>query len=262
MRCLEIKQYKGYLIDLDGTVYNGTNPIPTAKVFVDQLAEKGIPHLFLTNNATRTPEEVVSYLWDICQIETTADHVYTSGLAAVDYIANNHAESKTYVVGEAALIRQMEAAGLELTNDIPDIDVVLQALDREATYESLTVASRAIRNGAAFIVTNPDTNIPTEVGLVPGSGSLTAFLERSTQQEPLIIGKPYEHIMTGAVERLGFDKTEVAMIGDNYNTDILAGINYGLDTILTLTGFTQREDLEKVHAQPTYIIENMNEWKV
>ena len=216
----------------------------------------------MTNNATRTPEEVVSYLWDICQIETTAEHVYTSGLAAVDYIARNHPESKTYVVGEAALIAQMEEARLELTRDVAQIDLVLQALDREATYESLTIASRAIRNGATFIVTNPDTNIPTEVGLVPGSGSLTAFLERSTQQDPLIIGKPYEHIMDGAVERLGFDKSEVAMIGDNYNTDILAGINYGMDTILTLTGFTQREDLENVHAQPSYIITNMNEWKV
>src|SRR5699024_6650443 len=137
-------------------------PIPTAKLFIERLEGQGIPYLYLTNNATRTPEEVVAYLAEVCQIQATPDQVYTSGLAAVDYIAKNYPNGRVYVVGEAALARQVEEAGLVLVDE--KIQVVLQALDRKTNYEKLTIASTAIRNGAAFVVTNPDTNLPTENG--------------------------------------------------------------------------------------------------
>lgn len=256
----KIKRYKGYLIDLDGTVYNGTAPIPTAGPFIAQLMENNIPHLYLTNNATRTPEEVVSYLKEVCQIETTVDHVYTSGIAAVDYLAKEHPRAHTYVIGEESLRLQAKEAGLILADK--DIQVVLQALDRKVTYEKFTIASRAIQKGAAFIATNPDTNLPTEDGFIPGAGSLTAFLETSSRIKPTIIGKPYAPIMDGALKRMGMTKDEVVMVGDNYTTDILAGINGGVDTILVLTGFTQLDDLAHVQEQPTYIINDLSEWRV
>ncbi|AZP05553.1 TIGR01457 family HAD-type hydrolase [Jeotgalibaca ciconiae] len=241
-------------------MYSGTLPIPTAKVFVEELVAKGIPHLFLTNNATRTPEEVANYLKEICQIDTSPDFVYTSGIAAVEYVSHHHPSARTFIVGEPALIRQAEENELILANK--EIDVVIQSLDRTMTYEKLVIANNAIRNGAEFIATNPDTSIPTENGFIPGAGSLTAFLKTSTQKDPIIIGKPYSHIMDGALEKLRLSKDEVAMVGDNYNTDILAGINYGIDTILTLTGFTRREDLEYIETKPTHIVNNLTEWIV
>ena len=134
-------------------------------------------------------------------------------------------------------------------------------MDRFVTYDKLATASTAIRNGAAFIATNPDVNLPTENGMMPGAGSLTAFLKISTQREPLIIGKPFGYIMDGALERIGLTKEEIVMVGDNYNTDILAGMNYGVDTILALTGVTTAEDLEEVINKPTHILNDLSEWR-
>lgn len=153
----------------------------------------------------------------------------------------------------------MEDIGLKYAKE--DIEVVIQALDRNVTYNDLAIASTAIRKGAAFVVTNPDVNLPTEKGFMPGAGAITAFLKTSTQKEPVIIGKPFGDIMDGALHRIGLEKNEVAMVGDNYKTDILAGIDYGMDTIMTLTGITKRVDLEKFVKKPTFVVEDLSEWR-
>ncbi|MGP6138541.1 TIGR01457 family HAD-type hydrolase [Jeotgalibaca sp. A127] len=254
-----MKQYKGFFIDLDGTVYAGTDPIPTAKTFISELEARGIPYLYVTNNATKTQEDVVEHLKAVSGIDASAENVYTSGLAAVDYAKKTYPGARTFVVGEPALQAQVEEAGLVIVED--DIEVVIQGLDRFASYQKLATASTAIRNGAAFIATNPDVNLPTEKGMMPGAGSLTAFLKTSTQKEPIIIGKPYGYIMDGALERIGLAKEEVAMIGDNYHTDILAGMNFGVDTILALTGVTKPEELSTISNKPTYTLNDLSEWR-
>lgn len=256
---MTIKNYKGYFIDLDGTIYNGTAPIKTAKIFINQLDRLKIPYLYVTNNATKTPLNVVSHLKEVCSIQASQEQVYTSGLAAVDYVARNYPQARTYVIGEDALIKQVTDAGLNYTNQ--DIEVVIQGLDRNVTYNELAQASTAIRNGAAFIVTNPDVNLPTENGFMPGAGAITAFLKTSTQKEPIIIGKPFGYIMDGALKRMGLEKSDVAMVGDNYKTDILAGIDYGMDTIMTLTGITKEKDLEQYIKKPTFIVKDLSEWR-
>ena len=258
-RWMTIKTYKGLFIDLDGTVYAGTNPIPTAKKFISELDARGIPYLYVTNNATKSQEDVVAHLKAVSGIDAAPEHVYTSGMAAVDFAKKNYPGARTFVVGEPALQRQVEAAGLLLVEK--DIEVVIQGMDRFVTYDKLATASTAIRNGAAFIATNPDVNLPTENGMMPGAGSLTAFLKISTQREPLIIGKPFGYIMDGALERIGLTKEEVVMVGDNYNTDILAGMNYGVDTLLALTGVTTVEDLEEITNKPTHILNDLSEWR-
>lgn len=254
-----IKQYKGYLIDLDGTMYAGTQLIPTAKGFIDKLNKRGIPYLYVTNNATKTQLDVVEHLKNIVDIDETPDKVYTSGLAAVDYARKKYPGARTYVVGEPALEKQVEEAGLQLVEE--NIEVVIQGLDRFASYQKLAIASVAIRNGAAFIATNPDVNLPTEKGMMPGAGSLTAFLKSSTQQEPIIIGKPYGYIMDGALDRINLPKEDVVMVGDNYHTDILAGMNFGVDTLLTLTGVTTPIELEEITNKPTHIVNNLSDWR-
>ena len=133
-------------------------------------------------------------------------------------------------------------------------------MDTEVTYEKFVTATLAIQNGATFIGTNPDKNIPTERGLLPGAGSVIAMIEASTQQKAIYIGKPESIIMDKAVEILAMDKKEVLMVGDNYTTDILAGINNNIDTLLVLSGFTQKADVSSLPVPPTFLVDSLDEW--
>ena len=171
------------------------------------------------------------------------------------------------VIGEEAIKNQVEAAGYTLVSEDPE--VVLQSLDRNVTYKDLETATLAIRSGATYIVTNIDSNLPSEKGPIPGSGAITGFLKVATQVEPIIIGKPSSVIMESALDYLNakfpdrhFTKEDIAMVGDNYQTDIQAGIQYGMDTLMVLTGFSTREDLEKVEEQPTHLVEDSSEWTI
>lgn len=253
-----MKQYKAYLIDLDGTTYLGKERIRSAETFIKKLLEKDIPFLFLTNNATANQAEVAKRLKDQCELIVSPDHVYTSALALVAYLDANHKGQSIHVVGEESLRNLIKDAGYTLDQS-KNADVVVQALDRQVTYKELSNAVLAIRNGAEFLVTNTDSNLPSEEGMVPSSGALTAFISYATQKDPIVMGKPNAPILEGALKQLGVAKEDCLMIGDNYNTDILVGINNGVDTAMVLTGFTTREDLEDVDKQPTYVIENMLE---
>ncbi|MGT2757081.1 TIGR01457 family HAD-type hydrolase [Streptococcus ovuberis] len=252
--------YKGYLIDLDGTIYRGKERIPAGEAFVRQLQEREIPHLFVTNNTTRTPETVQALLRDQCELEVDVAQIYTASLATVDYM-NELGKAKTvYVIGEEGLKSAVAEAGYVENTENPAYVVV--GLDWQVTYEKLVTATLAIQKGATFIGTNPDLNIPTERGLLPGAGSLIALLEAATRVEPIIIGKPQAIIMDKALERLGIDKSEALVVGDNYLTDIRAGLDNGIDSLLVLTGFTNREDLAHLTPKPTHIRESLAEWSL
>ena len=259
--------YKAYFIDLDGTMYRGKDRIPTAEAFIKRLQEAQIPFLFVTNNATKTPAQVAENLRVNYGTEVSADEVYTSGVAAVDYLKSHFNVNRVMVIGEEAIKNQVEAAGYTLVSENPE--VVLQSLDRNVTYKDLETATLAIRSGATYIVTNIDSNLPSEKGPIPGSGAITGFLKVATQVEPIIIGKPSSVIMESALDYLNtkfpdrhFTKEDIAMVGDNYQTDIQAGIKYGMDTLMVLTGFSTREDLEKVEEQPTHLVEDLSEWTI
>lgn len=255
-----MRAYKGYLIDLDGTTYRGKERIPEAEQFIRQLIEEDFPFKLVTNNATKTVEEIVHNLNSYYEIPIKPKHVYTSIIALGDYITLNHPESNVYVLGESALKKQVEERGFA-TDETQKIDVVVQGLKRDVTYDELTVAVQAILAGAEYIVTNTDRLIPTESGLNPSSGAITAFIQFATRKEPVIIGKPNKPIMEGALKQLGINKDNVLMIGDNYDTDIMAGMNMEMDTLLVLTGITNREDLKIVSKQPTYIVESLSQWE-
>ena len=264
------KEYKAYFIDLDGTMYMGKKRIPSAEAFIKKLQEKQIPYLFVTNNATKTPQQVADKLYNHYDTFVQPTEVYTSAVASVDYLLEHHAGAKIFLLGSDSLARQLVEAGFTLVKENPD--VVLQSLDIKLDYHKLETATLAIRDGATFIVTNIDSNIPNEKGLCPGSGSTTAFLKCSTGKEPVIIGKPSSIIMEGAIRHLNnqlisngkppLTKEEIVMVGDNYTTDIMAGINVGMDTLMVLTGFSTREDLLTVDKQPTHILEELTEWEL
>lgn len=256
-----MKKYAGYMIDLDGTIYRGKEKIPAAKRFIERLQEHDIPFLFVTNNSTQAPIKVVENLANNFDIHVKEENVYTSALATADYIADlNKDKRSVYVIGEVGLKQAILDKGFRFEETNPDYVVV--GLDYDVTYHKFELATLAIKRGAKFIGTNADTNLPNERGLVPGAGSVIALVECSTQQKATYIGKPETIIMEKALERLGLLKDEVVMVGDNYMTDIKAGINFGIDTMLVYTGVSTRELVRKQEIAPTIELGSLDEWKV
>lgn len=256
------KQYKGYFIDLDGTIYAGKKRMPAAKRFIERLQAAQIPFLFVTNNTTKLPRDVVKNLADNHDIFVTEDNVYTAGLATADYLDQlaGPEERAIYVVGEIGLNQALLSKGFHFENQNPDYVVV--GLDSDVTYHKFEVATLAIRNGAKFIGTNSDSNIPNERGMLPGAGSLVKLVEYTTQQQATYIGKPEPIIMKNALERIGLSAEEVIMVGDNYLTDISAGINVGMDTLLVYSGLSTREQIAQVQIKPTYEIDTLDDWNL
>lgn len=254
-----MKQYKGYLIDLDGTMYRGTEVIQEAADFVNKLNERGIPYLFVTNNSSRTPAQVAEKLCDF-GVKATEEQVFTTSLATANYIYEKNKEASVYVIGEEGLMTAMKEKGFPFANE--HADYVVMGIDREISYEKLAIACLAVRNGAVFISTNADIALPTERGLLPGNGSLTSVISVSTQTQPIFIGKPESIIMEQALQVIGTKKEETLMIGDYYDTDIMAGMNAGLDTLLVHTGVTTKELLKGYEKQPTFVLDSLDQWKI
>lgn len=250
--------YKGYLIDLDGTIYKGKDRIPAGEAFVHELQRRNIPYLFVTNNTTRTPETVQTMLAEQFNVETSIETIYTATLATVDYLNDKNLGKKVYVIGDVGLKQAIAEAGYIEDTDNPDYVVV--GLDWEVDYEKLSIATLAIQKGAHFVGTNPDLNIPTERGLMPGAGSIITLIEVATRVKPVYIGKPNAIIIEKSVEHLGLPREEVIMVGDNYLTDIRAGIDNDIPTLLVTTGFTKPEEVPDLPIQPDYVLSSLAEW--
>lgn len=252
--------YKGYLIDLDGTIYQGKTRIPAGERFIKRLQEKGIPYLLVTNNTTRTPEMVQSMLAKQFNVETGIETIYTATMATVDYMNDMNRGKTAYVIGETGLKSAIAAAGY--VEELENPAYVVVGLDSQVTYEMLAIATLAIQKGALFIGTNPDLNIPTERGLMPGAGALNALLEAATRVKPVFIGKPNAIIMNKSLEVLGIQRSEAVMVGDNYLTDIMAGIQNDIATILVTTGFTRPEEVPTLPIQPDHVLSSLDEWRL
>ena len=251
-----MKDYQGYFIDLDGT-----KRIPAAARFIKRLQDADKTVLFVTNNSTRTPEFVANNLRENHQINVTADNVYTTALATADYLDKVAGDRRrVYVVGESGLRKALEQRHFQLTDQQPDYVVV--GLDSQVTYAKLETAVLLIRAGATFIGTNADSNLPNERGMVPGAGSLVKLVEYATQQKPIMIGKPEATIMKLALAKADLTRDQVVMVGDNYNTDIRAAINTGMDSLLVYTGLSTPEQVAKMAVQPTHTVKSLDEWTI
>jgi 4-nitrophenyl phosphatase len=256
---VNLKKYNGYLIDLDGTMYRGTEKIIEAIAFVKNLYAKGIPYLFVTNNSSRTPGQVAEKLQNF-DIPATEEQVFTTSQATANYIYSLKNNATVYVIGEEGIRTALLEKGFEFAKE--DADFVVTGIDRDINYEKLAIACLAVRNGATFISTNADIALPTERGLLPGNGSFTSVVSVSTQVKPIFIGKPESIIMDQALKVLGTSREETLMVGDYYDTDILAGINAGMDTLLVHTGVTTKELLSNYQVQPTYVVNSLSEWEI
>ncbi|RVU69867.1 MULTISPECIES: TIGR01457 family HAD-type hydrolase [Lactobacillus] len=256
-----MKDYRVFLIDLDGTVYRGEETVQTGVDFVHRLDQARKDYLFLTNNTTRTPQMVVDKLRSH-GIETDVDHVYTPSMATASYILQHDQKKKIglYIIGEIGLWSELLShPEFEINEQNPDYVIV--GMDKDLTYHKVRVATRAIRNGATFIGTNADLNLPLGDELIPGNGSQCAMVAAASGQSPLYIGKPESIIVEMALAKVHHSKDEAMLVGDNYETDIRAGFNSNVDQLLTLTGVTRREDLAG-KRQPTVLVNNLDEFKL
>ncbi|WP_310550413.1 TIGR01457 family HAD-type hydrolase [Paenibacillus glufosinatiresistens] len=259
----QLAPVRGLLIDLDGTLYQGGTMIAGADALIRKLRRAGIPFLFVTNNSSRTPEDVAAHLREM-GIEAQAEEVCTSSQAAARYIAEESPGARVAILGEEGLRSACKEAGLEVTEDQPQY--VVQGIDRSFTYESLARASRWIQAGAGFILTNPDLMLPTDGGIMPGAGTLGAAIEAASGVKPVVIGKPNRPLVAYAAERLGIRPEEGVMVGDNLRTDIAAGVHAGCTSILVLTGITNSSNLERYQEEagvkPDYICSDLEELAV
>ncbi|UQS83874.1 TIGR01457 family HAD-type hydrolase [Bombilactobacillus thymidiniphilus] len=254
-----MKHYQSYLIDLDGTIYLGKDKIPAASSFITQLQTQKIPFAFLTNNSTKTPQQVVANLAMNHDIKVEPQQIITPSDATAEFIKQQNAKS-CYVIGEQGLKTAIYNQGIEYNEINPDFVVV--GLDTDVTYHKFEVATLAIKRGSKFIGTNADTNLPNERGLVPGAGSVISMVETATQQKAIYIGKPERFIADYALEKLHWQRSTTAIIGDNYHTDIECGLNASIDTILVYTGVSTKEQVAQFKQQPTYQIDSLHEWSL
>ncbi|ADX24752.1 haloacid dehalogenase-like hydrolase [Streptococcus dysgalactiae subsp. equisimilis ATCC 12394] len=214
----------------------------------------------VTNNTTRTPEMVQDMLSKQFNVETGIETIYTATMATVDYMNDMNRGKTAYVIGETGLKSAIAAAGY--VEELENPAYVVVGLDSQVTYDMLATATLAIQKGALFIGTNPDLNIPTERGLMPGAGALNALLEAATRVKPIFIGKPNAIIMNKSLEVLGVKRSEAVMVGDNYLTDIMAGIQNDIATILVTTGFTRPEEVPTLPVQPDHVLSSLDEWEL
>jgi 4-nitrophenyl phosphatase len=251
----KLRSIKRFIIDMDGVLYRGHEPVPGAKEFLKYLQEQGVPFMLATNNSTLTPNQYVAKL-SAMNIEVTNDHILTSGQATAMYLSEIAPPSaRLYAIGEEGLFSALEKQGFLITDR--DADFVVVGMDRQLTYEKLRIACLAIGAGASFIGTNPDTTLPTELGLVPGNGAVLAALEAATNISPLIVGKPQPILLQLAMEKLGASPDHTAIIGDRLETDISGGKEVGLTTILVLTGISDREESETSPFQPDLVFDDI-----
>ncbi len=245
---------KNYLIDMDGVLVRGQVPIPGAIEFVERLRDGDFKFMVLTNNPLYTPRDL-SYRLRATGLEIEPERIYTSAMATAQFLNLQKAEGTAYVVGESGLTHAIHDAGYVITDRNPDY--VILGETHAYSIDQITVAIRLVAAGAHFIATNPDKSGPSEFGIVPACGAMAALISQASGRHPLFIGKPNPLMMRLALNHLGVHSENTIMIGDNMETDIIAGVQSGLGTILVLSGITDREKLREYPYQPTRIIDSV-----
>lgn len=256
-----LSQIKGFLVDMDGTVYLSNNPLPGAVDFFQYLDAQEIPHLFFSNHPNFPASTYVEKLTKL-EIPATEEQVITSTYATILYLQEHNIKS-VYAVGTPGFEQQLIDAGIAVlpTADADNADALVVSCDLTLTYEKLKTASLLLRNKPElpYISTNPDFLYPTAEGPLPDAGSIMALLEASNNRVPVVIGKPHEGMVHMASERLSLKPEEMAIIGDRLYTDMRMGHDFGMTTILVLSGEANKEDIAGEELQPDYVFNNLGE---
>lgn len=245
---------KAFLSDMDGVLYRGAALIPGAADFVARLRASGTPFLFLTNHSGVTPEDLSGKLAGLGIPGVEPSHFLTSARTAALFVKRQHPGARVHVLGERALVAELEAEGLAVTDIDPEY--VVAGKTTSFDFARLKKAATFLAAGARFVGTNPDKADPVEDGLEPAAGAILAALEAATGKTPFIVGKPNALMMLIARQQLGVSSSHTVMVGDRMDTDIVAGLEAGMTTCLMLSGVTRREDLDAFAYRPDHIYEH------
>jgi NagD protein len=246
---------KGFLIDMDGVIYKGNEPIPGAIAFIDKLRGEGYPFLFLTNNSQRTSRDV-SYKLNKLGFDVTDADIFTCGMATARYLATKKPHGTAYVIGEGGLLNELHQVGYSVVDENPDYVIIGEG--RTIMLESVDKAINMVMNGSKLIATNLDPNCPVGNGKYrAGCGAFVAMLEFATGKQAFSVGKPSPVMMRMARKTLQLATDETIMIGDTMGTDILGAGSMGFTTVLTLSGVTQESDLDQYGYAPDFIINSV-----
>jgi len=245
-----------YLMDMDGVLVHEEHLVPGADLFLAELRESGTPFIVLTNNSIRTPRDLRARLLRT-GLDIPEESIWTSALATATFLANQRPGGSAYVVGESGLTTALHDIGYVLTENDPDYVVLGET--RTYSFEAITTAIRLVERGARFIATNPDPTGPSREGSLPATGSVAALISRATGRDPYYVGKPNALMMRSALRAIGAHSANTLMIGDRMDTDIVCGLEAGLQTILVLTGISTRDSVELFPYRPTAVLKSVGE---
>jgi HAD superfamily hydrolase (TIGR01457 family) len=256
---LRLRSAKAFVFDMDGVLYRGNSPLPGVNDLLNALALREQGFMLATNNSMATPADYVAKLAAM-GIDVPESSILTSAMATRDFLLETVGpDAGVFVIGMPALREQLfrdtALRPVQYGEEVPAAVVV--GLDKGFTYEKLAMANEAIRAGARFVATNADATLPTEGGLIPGSGSLVAAVATASGQRPTVIGKPEPLILEMALERLGADPATSVMVGDRLDTDVVAGERAGMLTVLVLTGVSTREEIATAPVIPDLVFTDL-----
>jgi NagD protein len=249
-----MREIHSWLMDMDGVLVNEEQAIPGADRFLARLRERGIPFLVLTNNSIYSPRDLVARL-AASGLELPEQAIWTSALATARFLAKQRPGGTAFAIGEAGLTTALHQAGYTMTDRSPDYVVLGET--RTYGFERITHAIRLVLSGARFIATNPDPIGPSAAGPLPATGAIAALISRATDMDPYFVGKPNPLMMRSALNALGAHSESTTMIGDRMDTDIVAGLEAGLETILVLSGVTTRTEAERFPYRPSRIVDSV-----
>ncbi|MEV0091773.1 HAD-IIA family hydrolase [Streptomyces sp. NPDC050738] len=250
----ERKPIESWLTDMDGVLIHEGTPIPGADAFIKRLRDSGKPFLVLTNNSIYTARDLHARLSRM-GLDVPVENIWTSALATAKFVEAQNPGGTAYVIGEAGLTTALHDAGYILTDHEPDF--VILGETRTYSFEAMTKAVRLINDGARFICTNPDETGPSAEGALPATGSVAALITKATGKDPYFVGKPNPLMMRTGLNTIGAHSESSAMIGDRMDTDVLAGLEAGMETFLVLTGLTGKADIDRYPFRPTHIADSI-----
>jgi NagD protein len=248
------RSIEAWLMDMDGVLVHEEQAVPGADAFLDRLKERELPFLVLTNNSIYTRRDLSARL-RASGLEVPEESIWTSALATAGFLEEQRPGGSAFVIGEAGLHTAMHEAGYTMTEREPDYVVLGET--RTYSFERVTRAVRLITGGSRFIATNPDPTGPSLDGPMPATGAVAAMISRATNVEPYYVGKPNPLMIRSALNALDAHSESTAMIGDRMDTDIVAGLEAGLEAILVLTGVTAQADTERHPYRPTRIVQSV-----
>jgi NagD protein len=245
-----------WLTDMDGVLVHENRALPGAAELLQQWRDEGKPYLVLTNNSIYTPRDLSARL-RASGLEVPEESIWTSALATASFLKSQMPGGSAFVIGEAGITTALHEAGFIMTDTNPDYVVVGET--RNYSFEAITRAIRLISAGARFIVTNPDATGPSAEGPMPATGAVAALITKATGREPYVVGKPNPMMFRSALNQIGAHSENTGMIGDRMDTDVVAGIEAGLHTILVLTGISDQAEIEKYPFRPDEILAGVHE---